>query len=256
MNTIPSSEILKINNVSLGYNKVIYSQITASANSGEMIAIAGANGMGKSTLLRSISGILRYHNGEIIISGKKVEEYTPKELASEISFVPSQSPRAKNFSLLSMVSMGCYNRSNWLGQITNQDRELIMETLHKVGLGGMENRDSSQLSDGEFQRAAIARSLVQQSRIILLDEPTAFLDISNRITITKLLKEIAIKENKCIIFSTHDLLQAFKLCNKMWIMGYDNFFEGDPDLLAESGAFDKMFKNSGLKFDKNLFTYL
>ncbi|PKP00253.1 MAG: ABC transporter ATP-binding protein [Bacteroidetes bacterium HGW-Bacteroidetes-8] len=249
-------KILELDKVSLGYNKVIYSEIEATAEQGEMIAVVGANGMGKSTLLRSISGILRYHKGAIYILGKRIENYSPSHLAQQVTFVPSQSPRARDLSLFDMVATGCYNRSNWLGNISKEDRSLILETLVKVGLKGFEKRDSSKLSDGEFQRAAIARSLVQESRVILLDEPTAFLDIANKIIITKLLKEIALKEKRTIIFSTHDLMQALNLCDKIWVMGHTRFFEGKPSELIEKGVFDQMFKDSSLKFDSKLVTFI
>ncbi|HBG23550.1 MAG: hypothetical protein A2X17_05925 [Bacteroidetes bacterium GWF2_41_61] len=249
-------KILELIKVSLGYNKVIYSDINASASSTEMIAVVGANGMGKSTLLRSISGILKYHKGAVNIMGKRIESYSPANLAQQVTFVPSQSPRARDLSLFDMVATGCYNRSNWIGNISKEDRSLILETLVKVGLKGFEKRDSSRLSDGEFQRAAIARSLVQNSQIILLDEPTAFLDIANKIIITNLLKEIAVTEKKTVIFSTHDLMQALKLCDKIWVMGHTRFFEGKPGDLIEKGAFDQMFKDSSLKFDSKLVTFI
>ncbi len=240
--------ILKLINVSLGYNKVIYRGINACASAGEMIAVVGANGMGKSTLLRSISGILRYMGGEIRIFDKPAESYSPAKLARHVSFVPSRSPVTKNLSLFDMVATGCYGKSDWLGQISEADRERVVNTLALVGLNGLEERDSSGLSDGEFQRAAIARSFVQDSNIILMDEPTAFLDIANKITITKLLKEIAVNENKTIIYSTHDLIQAIKSCDKIWILGQNSFYEGDPISLKEKGAFDQMFKDPSFKF--------
>lgn len=248
--------VLKLNNVSLGYNKTIYSDIDACAREGEMIAVIGANGTGKSTLLKSISGVLPYRKGEITVFGKDTKDHKPGQLAQKVSLVPAQSPRARNFSLFDMLATGCYNRSNWLGNISNQDQTLIMNTLQKVGLTAFENRDVSTLSDGEFQRAAIARSLVQESPIILLDEPTAFLDIANKIIVTKLLQEITKNENKTIIFSTHDLMQAIKICDKIWILGYNNFIEGSPSSLIEKGAFDKIFKDSSLRFDSELLTFV
>lgn len=248
--------ILQLNNVSLGYNKTIYSNINAHASKGEMVAIIGANGTGKSTLLKSISGVQPYKKGQISILGKEIKQYKPSQLALNVSFVPSQSPRAKNFSLSDMLATGCYNRSNWLGTISNEDEILIKETLEKVGLANFQNRDVSTLSDGEFQRAAIARSLVQDSQIILLDEPTAFLDIANKIIVANLLKAIAQKGNKTIIFSTHDLLQAIKICDKIWILGYSEFLEGSPSSLIEKGAFDKIFKDSSLRFDSTLLTFV
>ncbi len=240
--------LLRLDNVSLGYDKVIYEKIDASASAGEMIAVVGANGMGKSTLLRAVSGILGYMGGQITILERLVESYSPAKLARHVSFVPSQSLKTRNLSLTDMVATGCYGSSDWLGKITPQERVRVVNTIKLVGLEGFEDRDSASLSDGEFQRAAIARSLVQNSDIILLDEPTAFLDIENKVIITKLLKEIALKENKSVIYSTHDLIQAIKLCDKIWILGQKSFFEGDPQSLIEKGAFDQMFKDPSFKF--------
>ncbi len=241
--------LLKLNGVSIGYAKEIYSGIEATANGGEMIALVGANGMGKSTLLRSISGLLKYRNGSIKLYGKAIEKYHPRQLARHISYVISQSPRIRNFSLFEMVSAGCYDRSDWLGNINEKDYLRVQKTIEMVGLKEFEKRDTTELSDGEFQRAAIARSLVQNSDLILLDEPTAFLDLANKILATKLLKEIAKQEKKTVIYSTHDLLQAIKLCDKIWILGYNGFYEGDPVSLKERGAFDLMFKEPLFSFN-------
>lgn len=251
-----SGELLIMESLRLGYDREIYGPVDASASPGEMIALVGPNGVGKSTLLKSISGIQQFRSGIIKIDSRDIRKIGHREIASFISFVPSQSPRAKNLSLFDMVSSGCFNRTNWLGETTEEDRLLIIETLDRVGLNGFAERDSSQLSDGEFQRAAIARSLVQQSGIILLDEPTAFLDIENKLIITRLLKKLATEEKRCIIFSTHDLQLAIKLCDKIWLMGSDGFHQGSPSELIENGAFDTMFKDSTLKFDKTLYTFV
>ncbi len=253
---VNSNNVLVLENLSLGYNKTIYSNINANASAAQTIAVLGANGTGKSTLLRSLCGILPYRSGKIELYGKEIKKYKATQLAQVVSFVPSQSPRAKNFSLFDMLATSCYSRTNWIGKIDQQDSVKIEETLVKVGLEGFGKRDISTLSDGEFQRAAIARSLVQDSHIILLDEPTAFLDIANKITITKLLANIASNEKKTIVFSTHDLQLAIKLCDKIWIMGYNGFIQDTPDRLIEKGAFDKIFKDSSLKFDSNLFTFV
>ncbi len=250
------SSILKLNNVSLGYDKIIYQNISAYANPGEMIAIIGANGKGKSTLLKTICKIIKRHTGEILILDKAIESISSSIFPTLISYVPSQNPRPKNLSLFDMMATSLYNKTNWLGKITADQKSIIIDTLTKVGLSQYINRDCTTLSDGEFQRATIARSLIQDSKIITLDEPTAFLDIANKIIITKLLKEISITHNKTIIFSTHDIAQAIKLCDKIWLMGYDHFYDDTPSSLIEKGAFDKLFKDSNLKFDKEILNYI
>ncbi len=248
--------VLEIENLSLGYDKTIYSGIDATACRGDMIALIGANGTGKSTLLRSISGILPYREGSISIFGKTIDQYKKGRLSGKVSFLPSRNYKTKNYSLFDMLSASCYQRSNWIGSISPEDTTLIYKTMDKVGLSGFAERDITTLSDGEFQRASIAGSLVQNSPLILLDEPTAFLDIANKIIITRLLKEISTSEKKTILFSTHDLPQAIKSCDKIWIMGYNGFEDGTPEELIKKGAFDNIFKDSGLKFDTSLYTYI
>ena len=241
--------------VAIGYGKrTVFKGISASAQNGEMVALVGANGMGKSTLLKSIAALIKHASGNIAIDSKPIESYRSRELANVVAFVPSHSPRTTGLTLFDMVAVSLYNSTNWLGNVSQEQRRIISETLEKVGLAGFEERDSSSLSDGEFHRASIARALVQNSKIILMDEPTAFLDISNKVTIIKLLKEIALNDQKTILFSTHDLQQAIKMCDKIWVMGHNGFIEGAPEALIERRAFETMFKDSSLKFDKNLYT--
>ena len=247
--------LLELRGVTIGYGKrPVYENIDISAAEGEMVALVGANGMGKSTLLKSIAGLIKHSLGDIFINSKQIDKYRPRNLADMVSFVPSQSPRTAQLSLFDMVAVSLYNSTNWIGSISDGQRTYVSKILNQVALAGFEERDSSTLSDGEFHRAAIARSLVQNSKIIVLDEPTAFLDISNKITIVRLLKQIAANEKKVVIFSTHDLQQAIKMCDKIWIMGHNGFVEGSPESLIERGAFETMFKDSSLKFDSNLYT--
>ncbi len=249
-------QAVKLTGLSLGYDKVLYADINASALENELIGVIGPNGAGKSTLLKSIAGIIPVMKGEIDILGKNVKDYTQRVLASHLSLVPSQSPRTQNLSVFDMVSAGSYNRTDWLGTIDAEEERFISGVIERVAMEHLANNDSSKLSDGEYQRAAIARSLVQRSRILLLDEPTAFLDIENKALITKLLHNISHTEGKTIIFSTHDLPLAIKMCDKIWIMGYYGFIEGTPDDLIKSGAFEKIFKDSGLKFNPQALTLI
>ena len=222
--------LLELHNLELGYDKKrIFKGINATGSSGEFIALIGPNGTGKSTLLRTICHNSHLISGDIIINGKITSQIREKELAELIT---------------------CYFRSNWLGKVGKKDRELIMDSLKLVGLAGFENRDSFSLSDGEYQRATIAGALVKDTPVIIFDEPTAFLDVSNKYLITNLLKEIANKNNKLIIFSTHDLQLAINNCDKIWLMGNDNFYDKAPTELISIGAFDKIFKLQDYRFDE------
>ena len=242
--------LLKLNNLDLGYNgKSIFRGIDASASEGELIALIGPNGTGKSTLLRSICHNSHILSGNIFINGRESFQIRERELSELITFVPSLIPRARNLSIYDMVSINCYFRSNWLGKVGKKDKDLIMDSLKLVGLEGFENRDSFSLSDGEYQRATIAGALVKNSPIIIFDEPTAFLDIANKYLITNLLKEIAHNNKKLIIFSTHDLQLAINNCDKIWLMGNNLFYDKAPTELISTGAFDKIFKLQDFIFD-------
>ena len=247
---------ISINNLTLGYDREIYSSISASSTGGELVAVVGPNGIGKSTLLRTICGLKKIFSGEIFAGEQNIGNLPQKELSKIIAYVPTKTPGHKNLTVFDMLATSCYNRTNWLGTISSAERDLILQTLNMVGLNGFDKRDSCTLSDGEFQRAAIARSLVQDSPIIILDEPTAFLDIANKALITKLLRQIAKEKKKIIIFSTHDLPLAIQMCDRIWIMGEGGFFNDSPDKLIEKGAFETMFKDSALTFDQKLLTLL
>ena len=268
-----SEKLIEIKNLALGFNndsreKVIFENINASASAGELIAVIGSNGRGKSTLLKSIAGLIPIFrkqnsrssdsnntssagtNGQILYNGRMIEAFSHKELSQMISFVASHTERANHLSVKDMLSINCYYKTNWLGTITESDNNRISEALAMVGLAGFEERNSFGLSDGEYQRATIAAAIVQDSSIIILDEPTAFLDIANRFIITKLLQEIAHKTGKLIIFSTHDLQLAIDMSDKIWLMASDGFYNDTPASLMESGAFEKLFTNSSMRFNK------
>ena len=248
--------LVEIKSLTLGFSndkkeKVIFENINATAFGGELIALIGSNGRGKSTLLKTLAGLQPiFKNGEILFSGRKVSEFSHKDLSQMISFVASHTERANNLSIKDLLSINCYYKTNWLGNITDDDKQKISQALKMVGLEGFEERNSYGLSDGEYQRATIAAAIVQDSSIIILDEPTAFLDIANRFIITKLLQEIAHKTGKLIIFSTHDLQLAIDMCDKIWLMTTEGFHNNTPTALIESGAFDKLFSNPNMHFNK------
>ena len=267
-----SEKLIEIKNLALGFNndsreKVIFENINASASAGELIALIGSNGRGKSTLLKSIAGLIPIFrkqnsrssdsnntssagtNGQILYNGRMIEEFSHKELSQMISFVASHTERANHLKVKDMLSINCYYKTNWLGTITESDNRKISDALAMVGLAGFEERNSFGLSDGEYQRATIAAAIVQDSSIIILDEPTAFLDIANRFIITKLLQDIAHKTGKLILFSTHDLQLAIDMCDKIWLMATDGFYDSTPASLMESGAFEKLFTNSNMRFN-------
>ena len=246
--------LLSVSKLSLGYGeKEIFSGRNACEDEGCLIALLGSNGRGKSTLLRTIAGLENiWGSGSILYNGKTLDSYSRKEASSLVSFVSPLADRTKFLSVKDLAAINSYFRTNWIGASDPAEEKRVREALKMVGLEGFEDRDCTSLSDGEFQRATIAGAIVQDSRIILLDEPTAFLDVANKFLATRLLKQIAHKEGnrKLIVFSTHDLQLALQICDRLWIMTEEGFFSGDVKEMTESGAIDKMFDVEGLSFDR------
>ncbi len=195
----------------------------------------GPNGIGKSTLLKTIAGLLPPLKGSVIPQG------LPRD-RDLCAFVPAQPWRASNFSVEDTVSTGRYRYTNWLGLENPEGKRIIAGVLEKTGISHLAGRNSADLSDGEFHRVAIARALVQDTPLILLDEPTAFLDIANKQATVLLLKKLAVEENKGILFSTHDLSLAMQHCDLFWIMTPDKkMFSGTPAQMKERGIIERLF---------------
>ena len=246
--------LLSVSKLSLGYgDKQVFAGINACEDDGCLIALLGSNGRGKSTLLRTIAGLENiWGSGSILYNGKTLDSYSRKEASSLVSFVSPLADRTKFLSVKDLAAINSYFRTNWIGASDPAEEKRVQEALKMVGMEGFQDRDCTSLSDGEFQRATIAGAIVQDSRIILLDEPTAFLDVANKFLVTRLLKQIAHKDGnrKLIVFSTHDLQLALQICDRLWIMTEEGFFSGSVDQMTESGAIDKMFDVEGLAFDR------
>ena len=229
--------LLSVSKLSLGYgDKQIFAGINACEDDGCLIALLGSNGRGKSTLLRTIAGLENiWGSGSILYNGKTLDSYSRKEASSLVSFVSPLADRTKFLSVKDLAAINSYFRTNWIGASDPAEEKRVQEALKMVGLEGFQDRDCTSLSDGEFQRATIAGAIVQDSRIILLDEPTAFLDVANKFLVTRLLKQIAHKDGnrKLIVFSTHDLQLALQICDRLWIMTEEGFFSGSVDLKDE-----------------------
>ena len=247
--------VLKIEGLSLGYgSKKLFGGISAEAYAGQLIALCGANGVGKSTLLRTVAGLepLYGSEGRISLCGVQYVALNHRQMAEKIAYVPSLPARARNLSVEGMLATNCYFRTGFLGTVGKEDKELIREALKEVSLEGFENRDSFSLSDGEYQRVAIAGAIVKDGDVIVLDEPTAFLDAANKVMAIGLLSDIAHSRGKVVLFSTHDIATAVEYSDRMWLMGADGiFYDKTPSESVSSGVLNKIFKISDLRWDSS-----
>lgn len=241
---------IELHNVTLGYgDRVLMADASVGFGWGELTALIGRNGTGKSTLLRTIAALARPQNGHITINGEDSSRLSMREIASRIAFVSTDDVRVQNLHVWDVVSLGRAPYTNWVGRLTEEDKVKVRESLALVGMEGFAEAAMDSLSDGERQRVMIARALAQDTPIILLDEPTAFLDLPNKYEICLLLKRLAHKEGKCILFSTHDLSIAIELCDTIAVIEGGKFHYGTAQMLMDEGVMQRIFDSTQIEFD-------
>lgn len=242
---------IELHDVTLGYgDRVLMADASVGFGWGELTALIGRNGTGKSTLLRTIAALARPQGGYITINGEDSSRLSMREMASRIAFVSTDDVRVQNLHVWDVVSLGRAPYTNWVGRLTEEDRVKVRESLALVGMEAFAEASMDSLSDGERQRVMIARALAQDTPIILLDEPTAFLDLPNKYEICLLLKRLAHKEGKCILFSTHDLSIAIELCDTIAMIEGGKFHYGTAEMLMEEGVMQRIFENTQIEFDR------
>ena len=243
------------NDLSIGYKRgrrknVIYSDINVSLEEGEFTAILGPNGAGKSTLLKTLAGFLNRISGDIIVNNKNLNTISEKERAKIISVVLTERPIIENMTVFELVALGRTPYTGYFGIIEKNEKYLVKKSIKDVGLAGFDNKIISRLSDGERQKAFIAKALAQSTPLMLLDEPTAFLDLPSRVEIMHLLKELAHNHNKTILLSTHDMELAMQTADKIWLIAPNMTFKaGVPEDLALEGIFKQYFEHENITFD-------
>ncbi len=248
--------VLSVNSLRIGYSSgkhsfQVLSELNASASAGELIAVIGRNGIGKSTFLRTLTGLQQPMGGSILISGREISEHSRIELARKIGYISTEVVRVSNMSVYDLVALGRFPYTNWIGTLDGDSREAISGAIGKAGMEGFEFRLVAELSDGERQRAMIARVLAQDAELMIMDEPTAFLDIAGRYEIIKLVHDLT-RIGKTIIYSTHDLNPALTNADKIWLLVKDKLIEGTPDELICNGSFDRLFESSPVDFSSLL----
>lgn len=246
--------ILEVANLTIGYtNKkkpiIVANELSFQFKKGELIGLVGANGIGKSTLLRTLTGIQKALSGSIAILGKDITKYHPLELASKLSVVLTQTTASKNLSVEEFVSLGRQPHTNWIGKLNTTDKGKIEWALTITDTQKLSKRKCYELSDGQLQRVAIARALAQDTPIIILDEPTTHLDLFHRANVLKLLKKLTKETEKVILFSTHEIDLAIQLSDKMLVLKNDGFSFDSPKNLISTNQFDSLFPKDIVLFD-------
>lgn len=241
---------IQLNRITLRYgSRLLLDHISTDFKPGQLTALIGRNGSGKSTLLRAIAGLGGPADGEIRLCGAPLHGLPSHRLATTVSFVTTEKVRIANLTCEDVVSLGRAPYTNWIGRMQRTDRAVVAEALQRVGMTSFARKSMDRMSDGECQRIMIARALAQDTPIILLDEPTAFLDLPNRYSLATLLRQLAHEANKCILFSTHDLDVALTLCDTVALIDTPQLHHLPAGEMARSGWIERLFAGENARFD-------
>ena len=259
---------VELKNLSIGYTqkgneKVVAQGLNAAINSGELTCLLGCNGIGKSTLLRTLSAFQPALGGDVMISYelritnyelRPLASFTDKELSHLIGIVLTEKPDVRNMTTEDLVGMGRSPYTGFWGTLTANDRQIVSEAISIVGIESLRGRMIHTLSDGERQKVMIAKALAQQTPIIYLDEPTAFLDYPSKVEMMQLLRRLAHNEQKTIFLSTHDVELALQLADCLWLMEQNQLSVGTPRQLADNGALSRFIERDGIVFERDSLT--
>jgi iron complex transport system ATP-binding protein len=214
-----------------------------------LAAIVGVNGIGKSTLLRTLGAVQPRLSGTVYIKNKALEAYTTAQLATALSVVLTEPIASKNLRVRELIGLGRQPYTNWIGTLSAADNSIVENAIRMVSLEELQAKKCYELSDGQLQKVMIARALAQDTRLMLLDEPTTHLDLFHKVQILKLLQRIAHETGKTILYTTHEIELAIQLCDKILIMDKDQCTFGEPNTLIEQKSFESLFPRDTIIFD-------
>lgn len=252
--------ILKTESLSIGYTAkkaqtIVASNINIELFKGEFVGLIGANGIGKSTLLRTLSKVQPALGGTVLINDKNTTEYNSTELAKTLSLVLTEQIVSKNLSVFELVALGRQPYTNWVGSLSNNDVLVINIAISQTNIEDLKHKKCYELSDGQLQKVMIARALAQDTPLIILDEPTTHLDMYHKAYILKLLQKMAKDTNKTILFSSHEIDLTIQLCDKLIIMTDDKVVIETPENHIKEGNFNSLFPKELIVFDQNTNTF-
>lgn len=242
--------MIKLSDITLAFgHRELIAHASTEFTRGNLIALLGRNGTGKSTLLRAIAALGSVQGGTIEIDGRPIGTLSPTELARNIAFVNTERIEVEAMTAYELVAIGRSPYTDWMGRLTDDDHTIINKSMRMASVESLANRKVDTLSDGECQRVMIARALAQQTPIILLDEPTAFLDLPNRYELCTLLAALAHTSNRCIIFSTHELDIALTLADSIALVDTPHLTHLPTDDMIASGNIERLFLGNNVHFD-------
>ena len=249
-----NKNILSTSNLSIGYKTksstiIIGKNLNVNLREGKLIALIGANGIGKSTLLRTITGIQKPISGTVLLNEKNIHELNSLTLAQNLSVVLTEKLPPSNLTVWELIALGRQPYTNWIGKLTAKDISKVNEAIELTQIGHLKSKMHYEISDGQLQIVLIARALAQDTPLIILDEPTTHLDLLHKVVLFKLLKKLTQETGKCILFSTHDIDMAIQLSDEMIIMTPETVVQDQPCNLILKGSFNSLFQDEHIVFD-------
>ncbi|MFD1294299.1 ABC transporter ATP-binding protein [Lutibacter holmesii] len=252
-----TKHIIKTANLSIGYASkkevnTIASNLNIELESGNLVCLLGKNGIGKSTLLRTLTKVQPVLEGEVFINDKKLEDLTNPDLAKTLSLVLTERLPDSSLTVYELVALGRQPFTNWIGYLTTNDLQIIQASFEQTNTQHLMQKKCFELSDGQLQKVMVARALAQNTPIIVLDEPTAHLDLHHTINTFTLLKKLAKDFNKTIIVSTHEINLALQIADELWLMSPSKFTAGKTEDLIENNNLNQLFDSKLISFNKSL----
>ena len=254
-NVIAETFDLSIGYLTRGRGTTVMDHLSLTARRGELVALIGRNGTGKSTLLRTMVALQPALRGTVRLLGQEINTLKSQGLPRVVSFTSTEPISLRNIKVREVVALGRFPYTNWIGSLTAGDERSVSEALEVTGMLGLADRNIDNISDGERQRTLIARSLAQDTDLLVMDEPTAFLDLPSRYSIVGLLRKLTREKDKCVIYSTHDLDTAINEADRIWLMTETGICEGAPEDLMLSGMLAKAFESPLLSFSQTAATF-
>ena len=254
--------ILETHDLAVGYTqrgqakRIVATALNLRLHAGELVCLLGPNGAGKSTLLRSLAGMQRPLHGLVRIAGVNPQQAAAAELARLLGVVLTERAEVGALSVHALVALGRYPYTDWSGRLRPADEEVIQQALAAVGMREFMPRLVNQLSDGERQKVMIARALAQEPKLLLLDEPTAFLDLPRRVELLGILRRLARESRRAVVLSTHDLDLALRSADQLWLLAPGGALRvGAPEELVLDGALQDVFQSADVTFDAHSGTF-
>ena len=243
--------MIELRDLTVGYGtKAVLSDINQTLSAGQMVCLLGANGVGKSTVLRTLAGFLPPLSGNVLLEGRDLLSLSLSERSQAVSIVLTERVDVPYMKVIDLVGMGRSPYTGFFGTLTEEDRAIVGEAIEMVGIGNLAQRTVDTLSDGERQKAMIAKALAQQTPVILLDEPTAFLDFHAKVSTLRLMLRLARETNKTILLSTHDVEMAIQLSNVLWIVQDGKIQAGTTESLTKDGILQSFLQADGITYDE------